>query len=146
MYAKMEEASRAKEATTKTVAEMMELAKAVVQDRESLEASLEEQKNLNMKMMNIRSQESELVRELRDKIKVMEEAHKLEVQKLLQKIRELEKILDGIGEMHQKDISQLKELLQEKSQRIEMLRAEKSQLALDLETVWRATTSSAGKK
>ena len=72
MYAKMQEASKAKEATAKTVAEMMEMAKAVVQDRETLEKSLFEQKNLNERMMSIRSQESELVNELREKIKVNE--------------------------------------------------------------------------
>lgn len=68
----MQEASKAKEATAKTVAEMMEMAKAVVQDRETLEKSLFEQKNLNERMMSIRSQESELVNELREKIKVNE--------------------------------------------------------------------------
>lgn len=55
----------------------------------------------------------------------MEEAHAADIQKYINKIKELESVLDTIGERHQADIFQLKDLIQEKTTHIEMLIAEK---------------------
>jgi len=136
---KLQDASKSREATSATVNEMMELAQAVISERESLEKALQEQICVNERMMLCRSKETELVAELQGKSKIMNELHQQEMDKLLHRCKELEKLLESIGDRHREETSNLKEIISEKSKRLELIEAEKRQLEIDLGTVWLAS-------
>jgi len=141
---KLEESTKSQDTTAETVNEMMELVKTVFAEREAIEASFNEQRTLNEQMMSLRSRESELVRELQNKIEMMSEVHKEEIQEHLNRINDLEEVLKTIGDRQQVDTLQLRELVNEKTAHIDMLQTEKRQLIEDLETVWRATAKDRG--
>lgn len=55
----------------------------------------------------------------------MEDVHQDELKKLILRIKELEKIINGIGESHRQEMLHLEKLTHEKEKRIEHLETEK---------------------
>ncbi|OXA65129.1 Centrosomal protein of 89 kDa [Folsomia candida] len=132
VYKTMLDATKARDAATIAMEEATRFSQRIIEERDNSDRLLREQRMLNENLVQLRDKQSGLE---------MEDIHSQEVEKYFGKIQELERSKELLSLDHQQKVVYLETVVDDKSKRIDHLETEKKQLELDLETVWKTTTS-----